>query len=227
MPGYILHLTAAQMFLKILEKEQVLFDENKKNEFLIGNLLPDTTKVKNASHFRDPKYHDHMIEYPETTWFAEKYKNVLNDASVQGYLFHLYIDRRFFKDYLPTIVEFQNEEGKIEEIRNQVRYAILKKTGEKIKKEDFFSEAYYYGDYTKMNTYLVECYDIPIQLNTKITNPGICEICYQDVEHVLKELEGYLKVSASEVSNVKVFDIEELLGFLEKAAANEFYQGKL
>lgn len=226
MPGYILHLTAAQMFLDILEKENVLFDPRKKNDFLIGNLLPDTTKVKNASHFRNPKYHDRMVEYPETTWFVEKYKNILNDTSVQGYLFHLYIDRRFFKDYLPTIVEFQNEDGKIEDIRNQVRYVILKKTGEKIKKEDFFSEAYYYGDYTKMNTYLVERYHIPIRLNTKITNPGICEVFYQDVEHVLKELEGYLKVSASEARNVKVFDVEELLRFLQKAA-NEFYQGEL
>ena len=216
MPGYILHLTAAQMFFNILEKENVLFDPRKKNAFLIGNLLPDTTKVKNASHFRNPKYHDRMVEYPETTWFIEKYKNVLNDASVQGYLFHLYIDRRFFKDYLPTIVEFQNEFGKTEDMRDQVRYVILKKTGEKIKKEDFFSEAYYYGDYTKMNTYLVERYQIPIRLNKNIVNPGISEVSYQDVGQVLKELEGYLKVSASEVKNVKVFDVEELLGFLEQ-----------
>lgn len=218
MPGYILHLTAAQMFLKVLEKGHILFDENKKNAFLIGNLLPDTTKVKNASHFRNPKYHDRMVEYPETTWFVEKYKNIINDASVQGYLFHLYIDRRFFKDYLPTIVEFQNEDGKTEDIRDQVRYVILKKTGEKIKKEDFFSETYYYGDYTKMNTYLVERYYIPVRLNTTIINPGIEEVTYQDVEQVLKELEGYLSVSASEVKNVKVFDVEELLRFLQTAA---------
>lgn len=216
MPGYILHLTAAQMFLNILEKENVLFDPRKKNAFLIGNLLPDTTKMKNASHFRNPKYHDRMVEYPETTWFVEKYKNIINDASVQGYLFHLYIDRRFFKDYLPTIVEFQNEAGKTEDIRDQVRYVILKKTGEKIKKEDFFSEAYYYGDYTKMNTYLVERYQIPIRLNKNIVNPGISEVSYQDVGQVLKELEGYLSVSANEVKNVKVFDVEELLGFLEQ-----------
>lgn len=96
MPGYILHLTAAQMFLKTQKKGQkFLKTKQDKNNFLIGNLLPDTTKIKARSHFRDPKYHDRMIEYPETSWFIKKYKHLLSNSSVVGYLFHLYIDRRF------------------------------------------------------------------------------------------------------------------------------------
>ena len=47
MPGYILHLTAAQMFLKQTKKEQELFvNKQETNNFLIGNLMPDTTKDK-------------------------------------------------------------------------------------------------------------------------------------------------------------------------------------
>lgn len=67
MPGYILHLTAAQMFLKTQKGQEFLKTKQDKNDFLIGNLLPDTTKIKARSHFRDPKYHDRMIEYPETS----------------------------------------------------------------------------------------------------------------------------------------------------------------
>lgn len=71
MPGYILHLSAAQMFLKTQKGQEFLKTKQDKNNFLIGNLLPDTTKIKARSHFRDPKYHDRMIEYPETSWFIK------------------------------------------------------------------------------------------------------------------------------------------------------------
>lgn len=218
MPGYILHLTAAKMYLSRIKKEHALeMSKRDENDFLIGNLLPDTTKIKARSHFRDPRYHDRMVEYPETSWFVKKYHNILHDPSVMGYLFHLYIDRKFFKHYMPRIVEFRNEEDQMEVRRDKVKYVILKRTGEKISKEDFFSEQYYYGDYTKMNTYLVNRYQIPIHLlNAKVHNPGIEEISYEDVENVLGELEGYLDVSEDAVKYVKVFHIEDLLLFLEK-----------
>ena len=71
MPGYILHLTAAQMFLKTQKGQEFFKTKQDKNDFLIGNLLPDTTKIKARSHFRDPKYHDRMIEYPETAVWSD------------------------------------------------------------------------------------------------------------------------------------------------------------
>lgn len=218
MPGYILHLTAAKMFLNRVKREHVIEMSRKdENDFLIGNLLPDTTKMKSRSHFRNPKYHDYMVEYPETSWFEEKYHNILHDPSVMGYLFHLYIDRKFFKDYMPRIVEFRNKEDQIEVKKDKVKYVILKRTRQKISKEDFFSEKYYYGDYTNMNTYLVHRYQIPIKLDPEVMNPGIEEVSYQDVKKVLKELKGYLNVSEEAVKNVKVFDVEDLLSFLKNS----------
>lgn len=218
MPGYILHLTAAQMFLKQTKKEQELFvNKQETNNFLIGNLMPDTTKDKARSHFRDPKYQGNMVEYPEISWFARKYHNILHDPSVMGYLFHLYIDRKFFKEYMPRIIEFRDKEDRVEEKMSKVKYVILKRTGEKILKEDFFSEKYYYGDYTKMNTYLFNHYHIPIRLDPEVNNPGIEEVSYRNVKNVLKELEGYLTVPEEAVKNVKVFDVEELLSFLENS----------
>ena len=42
MPGYILHLTAAQMFLKTQKGQEFFKTKQDKNDFLIGNLLPVT-----------------------------------------------------------------------------------------------------------------------------------------------------------------------------------------
>ena len=46
MPGYILHLTAAQMFLKTQKGQKFLKTKQDKNNFLIGNLLPDKQRSK-------------------------------------------------------------------------------------------------------------------------------------------------------------------------------------
>ena len=216
MPGYILHLTAAQMFLKTQKGQKFLKTKQDKNNFLIGNLLPDTTKIKARSHFRDPKYHDRMIEYPETSWFIKKYKHLLSNSSVVGYLFHLYIDRRFFKDYMPRIVEFRNVQDEREERRDMVKDVLLKRTGQRLSKWDFFSEKYYYGDYTKMNMYLVNRYQIPLDLNAQIINPGINEMQDGNVQQVLDSLHGYLSVTVDAVNDLKVFPLDKLLASLEQ-----------
>ncbi len=110
------------MFLKQTKKEQELFvNKQETNNFLIGNLMPDTTKDKARSHFRDPKYQGNMVEYPEISRFVRKYHN---NPSVMGYLFHLYIDRKFFKEYMPRIIEFRDKED-VEEKMNKVKYVIL------------------------------------------------------------------------------------------------------
>ena len=204
-------------FLKTQKGQEFLKTKQDKNNFLIGNLLPDTTKIKARSHFRDPKYHDRMIEYPETSWFIKKYKHLLSNSSVVGYLFHLYIDRRFFKYYMPRIVEFRNAQDEREERRDMVKDVLLKRTGQRLSKQDFFSEKYYYGDYTKMDMYLVNRYQIPTTLDPNISNPGIKEVDYEDVKQVLKELKTYMKVPEDTVKNVRVFDVEDLLFFLENA----------
>ena len=68
-----------------------------------------------------------------------------------------------------------------------------------------------------MNMYLVNRYQIPTTLDSHISNPGIKEVDYEDVKQVLKELKTYLKVPEDAVKNVRVFDVEDLLFFLENA----------
>lgn len=81
------------------------------NDFLIGNLLPDATQQKESSHFRDPLYREKMMVFPDLTRFTAKYRSLLPDSSALGYYFHLYIDRKFLRIFIPQIVEFYNADG--------------------------------------------------------------------------------------------------------------------
>lgn len=218
MPGYILHLTAAKMALAQMDFKEC-------DAFFVGNLLPDTVKDKTASHFRNPKYRENMIEYPDLDMFLAKYQSLLGDASCLGYYFHLYMDRKFFKEYLPSIVTFLDADGQMVTKRDDVACVYIKRTKQKIPKQDFFSKEYYYGDYTRMNTYLVERFQLPLELDTNTENPGIEEVDYRDAANVLTELQGYLNVPVSAVGELRVFDVEELLKFLEKTV-QEFFDEK-
>lgn len=121
MPGFILHLTAAQMLLKHLPSHPDFpYPISSVNDFLIGNLLPDATQQKESSHFRDPLYREKMMVFPDLTRFTAKYRSLLPDSSALGYYFHLYIDRKFFKDFIPQIVEFYNADGEITDMRDEI-----------------------------------------------------------------------------------------------------------
>ena len=106
MPGYILHLTAAQMLRSHLhEYPDFPYPIQSVNDFLIGNLLPDATDQKELSHFRNPVYRDKMMVFPDLTRFIAKYSSLLSDSSVLGYYFHLYIQHyiTFYKVYFSSL----------------------------------------------------------------------------------------------------------------------------
>lgn len=210
MPGFIIHLAAAKLALKKLD------GRINHNNFLVGNLAPDVFKEKTASHFRHPSRYGKRIEYPDLDMFLEKYAHLLSDSSCLGYYFHLYVDRCFFKDYFPGIVTFLDKDGNEESWKDAVVWAKVLKTGEIVPVMDFLSEKYYYGDFTLMNTYLVDRYDVPFDLDTNIENPGIEEVDYTLVGELLERLDGWLGVSEEAIRDLKVFDIEDLTAFLEK-----------
>lgn len=216
MPGFILHLTAAQMLLKQLPHHPDFpYKISSANDFLIGNLLPDTTKQKDASHFRNPVYYEKMMVFPDLTRFMQKYNSLLTNSSVLGYYFHLYIDRKFFKNFIPQVVKFYDKNGQITDVRDEVTTVYIQKSQTTIPFSKYLTEEYYYGDYTRMNTYLVNRYKIPLDLNSNVRNPGISEICYENVQKVLLQLHGFLAVSPETVRELKVFPLEELLLALE------------
>ena len=66
----------------------------------------------------------------------------------------------------------------------------MKKSGEKVAVSQYLSEEYYYGDYTRLNTWLLKRYRLPDVLEP-VEDPGIEEVDYRDLEKVLEELRGY------------------------------------
>ena len=67
-----------------------------------------------------------------------------------------------------------------------------------------------------MNTYLVNRYQIPHDLNAQIINPGINEMQDGNVQQVLDSLHGYLSVTVDAVNDLKVFPLDKLLASLEQ-----------
>lgn len=219
MPGYILHLTSACMALEMMPKSSILCrSEKERNAFLVGNFAPDAVTDKKESHFRSTSRKGAMIEYPEVSDFRRKYRDLLGESSCLGYDFHLYIDRRFFQDYLPLVVQFQDMAGHSESMMEKVVKVLLKRTGEIVPRDEFFSESYYYGDFTKMNSYLIERFHLPMHLDTQIKNPGILEVDYSNIDLVMEQLRKFCSIPTEAAGDLKVFDIEDLLSFLREAS---------
>lgn len=222
MPGYILHLTSARLLLNRLAADSPYRkDPEAGNLFYIGNLLPDAAVPKKVSHFYDPAFLDRMVVWPRPEEFRKKYCDRMEDPLVRGYYYHLYIDKKFLKEYLPEIVEYYDREGNPADRKSRVDYVRIKRTKEKIALGRYLSEEYYYGDYTKMNTWLWKRYELPENLSSGFIPEctDIQEAQGADLKGVLRELEEYKKVPEDAVNDVRVFDVKKLLLFLEDAAA--------
>lgn len=101
---------------------------------------------------------------------------------------------------------------------DKVEWTYICKTDKLVPVQQFLSEEYYYGDFTRMNTWLVETYRLPMKLNTNLKNPGIEEVDYKLVENVLQELKGYCNSPIEAVQELTVFDLNDLIMFLDTAA---------
>lgn len=219
MPGYILHMTAAKMLFDKLKKNKDFSPYNfiDFHDFQIGNLIADSVTDKTFSHFRHPDRNEKLMVYPDLDLFLNKYQKLLTDSSCLGYYFHLFIDRVYAKDYIPQIITFYDINGQEASNRVDITHALIKRTGELVPIKTIFSDAYYYGDFTKMNTYLLNRFSLSIDLSFDVINPGIEEVEYDNIVNIHKLLEGYLDVAENEVYDLKVFDVDDLLQFLEQA----------
>ena len=215
MPGFILHITTAKM---LFDKYNIDVDQD---AFGLGNLIPDSVSDKTFSHFRHPSRNEKLMVYPDMDLFLDKYQHLLLDSSCLGYYFHLYVDRIYAKDYIPQIVTFYDENGLEVSDRADITHALIKRTGELVPIKTFFSDEYYYGDFTKLNTYLINRFDLSTSLDKSIENPGIEEVDYTDIASIEAKLQEYLDVPEDAVNELKVFEAEHLIEFL-KGLIDEF-----
>ena len=216
MPGFILHMAAAKMLFEKLKKARISPDEDflDWNAFQVGNLIPDSVTDKTFSHFRHPDRKEKLMVYPDLDLFLDKYRQLLTDNSCLGYYYHLFIDRVYAKDYIPQIITFYDMNGQEADNRADITHALIKRTGELVPIKTIFSDEYF----TKMNNYLMNRFDLSPDIVCDVMNPGITEVNYDDIVKIKKQLQDYLHVSEEAVNELKVFDVEEFIQFLGRAA---------
>lgn len=212
MPGYIVHLTAAKIWMEQKKKPD---SGEWMEKFLIGNLLPDAVEDKNLTHFRDPRTEGNRVQYPELDVFLRESGACRRTPFWWGFYYHLYIDACFFKEYMPRIVTFLDRNGKEEQKIDRIITAKIHKSGIYVSQQEFFSEAYYYGDFTKMNEILKKRFQIGFEWRAQRELPDIWRI---RAERQIRQMERFIEESKEKEGEFSVFDLEDLISFLRQKA---------
>lgn len=224
MPGYILHLAEGRLLENSLCKTEMLKGEKDLSLFQNGLLLPDTKrkKEKRTSHFWNERDLDKLAIAPDLQLFYRKYKDRRTEPALLGYWAHLHLDDCFVRRFWPQNFSFLDAEGKEQVLWDKIRQVQLKKTGQIVPVNTFYSREWYYGDYTRMNARYIRAYGIQIPEVIPGCADNIDEVREEDLYTVQKELKG-LCAQAKEEEEPKVFSEEQLDAFL-KESAEEFLQ---
>lgn len=222
MPGFMIHLTEAAMIMDCMKRPP---DAVWQQEFLLGNLLPDTRlgHDKCISHFWDEDHEADIARAPKLSLFLEKYGHRLEEPVMLGYYAHLYLDERYVDEYWPKTLEFQDAEGRKESRSAFIHHVKVKNSGEVISFEKFFSAEYYYGDYSRSNHWLVEHYHVHPPKYKPLENIRMDEVEASDLPRVLAELDSLChRGNPGDEKGMRVFNLTELADFVQRTAES-FY----
>lgn len=221
MPGYVMHLAVAGQIIKLCG----IKDEKFINEFELGNIIPDAVALsdKRQSHFWDDDTWTKFVRKPNLKLFLDKYGGAhsrFREPYVFGYYCHLYFDRRFLEKYWQKHFRFYDDSMREAEGFDEVKKVLLKDNGKIYDRWDFFSDKYYYGDYTLMNSHMLDKYNVKIPEYESV-QAEIDEINTIDAKSQLKKLLELIDMN-SDVSSkprLKVFNIEEMDLLIEQTAS--------
>lgn len=219
MPGYIMHLAEGRLLEPHLVQRGLLKGERALSLFQNGLLLPDTKrkKEKQISHFWNENDLDKLAIAPDLELFYKKYQQRLHEPALLGYWAHLHLDNCFVKVFWPDNFCFLDEAGNEQELWDRIRQVKLKKTGQIVPVNDFYSKDWYYGDYSRMNSRFIREYSITIPAVEDGCADAIEEVSAQDLYIVKKEL---TELCAHREKNepLRVFSPEGLDVFLKETA---------
>lgn len=222
MPGVFFHLCETKLITRYILEAPSTFPFTRQpgwqNDFTIGSILPDAIprELKYKTHFWHPKDFSHVVIAPTIETWQNTYPDAILHPMLMGYLSHLYLDRLYFTGYLPRHVRFINETGKEELELASVTEAVLIRSGEHMPVWQFFSQDCYYGDYIRINPYLVEKY----HLSMPAAPVGDWPVRETDFENYKQ----YCRIFARELTSdqrfrpLQVFDREDFEQFLDRTA---------
>ena len=156
MASAIIHLCVAKKVNSVLKMDE--------KELYLGSIAPDISKqigeTKERSHFLAHKEED----VPDIYAFLNKYKETLNKPFNMGYFIHLYTDKIWFAEFIKSKL-YENcvklIDGSIVKVSEKEIMNII------------------YNDYTNLNVYLLDQYDLDLSLfyeDFVIPNTNIDEI---------------------------------------------------
>lgn len=229
MPGYIIHLTEAQIIVNLLSQETTFFEtlfrsQQEKQQwieaFCCGALLPDAVPEaqKHRSHFWHATDDRPVFQIPDMKRFAQCHRLSVANPVLCGYYAHLQLDQLFYSEYLSKYIDLQDSDGKPEHRRERVTNVFLKRQRKLISINDFFSNDYLYGDYTKLNLALMKRYALTLPDRARLPAGRCCGVELAALNKVLTDLADYLQKSEQTVAPPKVFPLDSLIHFLETAA---------
>lgn len=209
MPGYVMHLAAAEEIIR-----QCRLTDNKYiNDFKLGSIAPDAVERsdKKDSHFWDDNTFRRFERKPNLDMFLSKYSGRLKEPYVFGYYCHLYLDNRFMDEYWKRHFEFYDEDMRKAEAFEAVARVRLLDNNRIYDRTEFFSDRYYYGDYDRLNPYIVKKYGVKIP-EFAIPEHEIDEISMEAVRDCLCEhIKAVYAIAQSDtIEAVRVFKVSDL-----------------
>ena len=239
MPSYVIHYICGN---KLIESYKV--SPKEKSMFLVGNLIPDSSKLlgnietasltgdfrkkhrkeiqqeKLLTHFRNQNDLDNVITLPYSERFKEKYN--ITDLVSLGYYYHLCTDKYFFSDIWQKSFTFLNDKYQETKSKKEARYVKIKKNNKIIIVDDFYSSKHLYHDYTIMNKLLLDYFNIQfnseelIKYLDEIYN-YIEEVDINNLESVIKDTLFYISESDKiDEEELEVFDKETIINFINE-----------
>ena len=222
MPGYIMHLAEGKIIQELLADTGILA-EGATVLFEAGLLLPDTKrkKEKYTSHFWNYEDMDKLAIPPDLKLFLAKYRSRLREPLFLGYYAHLHLDRRFVEEFWPRCFQFLDGEGRERRLWDEIRQVRIRERDITVAVDEFYSDAWYYGDYSRMNGYFQEKYRLTVpetDLNA-LYGRGPEEVQVKDLREVFSELSLlFARKSGHKNEPLRVFSLDGLDLFLQDTA---------
>ena len=183
MPSFAIHTVCG---IELLKKLKV--DDNSKRDFIIGNILPDVSRVRDyknkddldkrksiqdrkmITHFRVDD--DIVLQYPDLNKFLDKYEGSVKKNIISlAYFFHLYTDYYYFKIFLNDILCFYDKDMNITNSKKNVYYVKILRNNEVYEFKKLFNKLgndSIYNDYSISNKYLINKYNLNIDYDDLI-----------------------------------------------------------
>lgn len=222
MPGYIMHLAEGKRIRHLLEGTGLL-PPGAGDLFEAGLLLPDTKrkKEKYTSHFWNDADMDKLAIAPDLELFLAKYGSRLAEPVMLGYYAHLHLDWRFVEVLWPRCFRFLDGEGRERSLWDEIRQVQILSRNMVVPVNDFYSDAWYYGDYSRMNRYFQEKYrlTVPKPEPASLALFDMDEVCAEDLKEVFSELALLFAGKAGHRNEQpRVFTLNGLEIFLRESA---------